>query len=308
MSDPIVVVRQPHHSTLFLLLREALVIGRECEGLQLADPRISRRHLLLEARAGSVRLADLGSTNGTQVDGRDLVGAVDLRPGQIVQLGACTLELLDAPSPPPASGITLASLDDGLRVTAIDLLASAAVTEPPSHQPDDAGTVTIVFCDIEGSTNQAVALGDVRWMEVLDVHNSIIRRQVTRFRGREVKAQGDGFMLSFPSARSAIDAMREAQRALALWAGSRPADAVRVRVGVHTGEVLVGDGGDLFGKHVVIAARVANAARGGEILVSSLVREIVESRGDVEFEPSRTVALKGIGDDVVVHPVRWSAG
>lgn len=82
MSDPIVVVRQPNHGTLFVLLREALVIGWECEGLQLTDPRISRRHLELEPLAGAVRLTELGSTNGTQVHGRDLVGPVDLRPAR----------------------------------------------------------------------------------------------------------------------------------------------------------------------------------------------------------------------------------
>lgn len=127
------------------------------------------------------------------------------------------------------------------------------------------GTVTIVFSDIENSTRRAVELGDVAWMEVLKVHNAIVRRQVARFRGTEVKSQGDGFMLTFSSARAALDAMIETQRALHTWARFQPADAVRVRVGVHTGEVIR-ERDDVFGKHVMLAARVANAARGGEIL------------------------------------------
>ena len=88
-------------------------------------------------------------------------------------------------------------------------------------------------------------------------------------------------MLSFSSARSAVQCMSEVQRALEAHARSNPADAIHIRVGLHTGEVILGDDGDLFGKHVVLAARIANEAKGGEILVSSLVREIVDARGDL---------------------------
>jgi class 3 adenylate cyclase len=66
------------------------------------------------------------------------------------------------------------------------------------------GTFTIVFSDIEDSTSRSAELGDGAWMEVLNVHNAIIRRQVARFRGTEVKAEGDGFMLVFASARAAV--------------------------------------------------------------------------------------------------------
>ena len=71
--------------------------------------------------------------------------------------------------------------------------------------------------------------------------------------------------------------------------------------------MIRGDDGDLCGKHVVIAARVANAAHGGEILVSSLVREIVEARGDLRFGDARTVELKGLGGSWTVHPIVWRA-
>ena len=99
--------------------------------------------------------------------------------------------------------------------------------------------------------------------------------------------------------------MVDVQRALYALARSRPADGLRVRVGVHTGEVIVGDDGDLFGRHVVIASRVADAARGGEILVSELVRELVEPGGDFTFGPPRLVPLKGLGAEHPLHPVVW---
>ena len=93
-----------------------------------------------------------------------------------------------------------------------------------------------MFCDLEDSTRRAVEFGDTRWTEVLEVHNTIVRRQLARHRGTELKAQGDGFMLSFPGARAAIDAVIGVQRALVAWVRSRPSDAGRVRVGVYTGE------------------------------------------------------------------------
>ena len=119
--------------------------------------------------------------------------------------------------------------------------------------------------------------------------------------GYEVKAQGDGFMLAFPSARSAILCSMEIMRALEVHGRSRPNDALRVRIGMHTGEAIEEDG-DLFGKPVVLAARIANQASGGEILVSSLVREIVESRGDLTFGASREVELKGLVGRHLLHP------
>jgi class 3 adenylate cyclase len=94
------------------------------------------------------------------------------------------------------------------------------------------------------------------------------------------------------------------QRALHTWARSQPTNAVRVRVGMHTGEVIR-QNDDLLGRHVHIAARVGNAARGGEILVSSLVREIVDARGDLRFGDARTVVLKGLTGEWTLHPVIW---
>ncbi|MEL7209044.1 MAG: adenylate/guanylate cyclase domain-containing protein, partial [Actinomycetota bacterium] len=168
----------------------------------------------------------------------------------------------------------------------------------------DGDTVTVVFSDIESSTEQALRLGDERWFEVLSGHNDLVRSQLRRFGGSEIKAQGDGFMLTFPSARRAVRFAMAVQTDLedGDLGGD---DGIRIRIGLHTGEAIVDDVGDLFGKHIIVAARVANEAQGGEILVSSVVREIVSSRGDIDFGPERSVALKGISDDYVVHPVTW---
>lgn len=307
MHVPNIVIRQPGRTALHLALHEPLEVGRDCDGLLIGDPEVSRRHVVLTPDGGDVTITDLGSTNGTAVDGERLRAPHTLRSGEIARFGDTTVELVGDRTSGPLANATVANLGAELRSTSIDLVAAAVADEQPAMAADDGGTVTIVFSDIENSTSRAVELGDVAWMEVLKMHNSIVRRQVARHRGTEVKSQGDGFMLAFPSARAALDAMVETQRALDVWARSQPTNAVRVRVGMHTGEVIRHDD-DLYGKHVMVAARVANAAKGSEILVSSLVREIVDARGDLSFGHPREVELKGLAGSWTVYPVLWRSG
>ena len=139
---------------------------------------------------------------------------------------------------------------------------------------------------------------------MLGAHNGIVRDRLSQFGGTEIKAQGDGFMLTFPSARRAVQFAVDVQQGLEAhdWDSD---EGVRVRIGMHTGEAIVDDDGDLFGRHIIVAARVANEAEGGEILVSPVVREIVAGREDITFDEPRKVKLKGITDDYEVHPVVW---
>jgi class 3 adenylate cyclase len=148
---------------------------------------------------------------------------------------------------------------------------------------------TIVFTDIVGSTQRAAAVGDDRWRDVLDNHDSIVRHQLVRFRGREVNTAGDGFVATFTSPSVAIacaEAIVDAVRAL----------GIEVRVGIHAGEVEV-RGADVAGMAVHIGARVAALAGPGEVLVSSTVREIVAGSRNT-FAARGEYELKGV-------PGRW---
>jgi adenylate cyclase len=299
-SNPIVKISEPGRTPLHLVLRQPVEVGRDCDGVLLADSELSRRHLRLTATAGRVTVQDLGSTNGSMLDGIPIVGPTGLRDGEVVTFGNCTLEVVEV------NGATAAvASEDPVRRTSIDLVADAAVASGliPRAVPDG-GTLTIVFSDIEQSTRRAVELGDEGWLKLLGFHNSLIRRHVERHGGYEVKSQGDGFMLAFSSARAALMCAIDVMRALDAHGRSRPTDALRIRIGMHTGEAILEDG-DLFGRPVVLAARIANQARGGEILVSSLVREIVESRGDLAFGDSRSVELKGLSGAHTLHAVDW---
>ena len=316
MDTPaVVVVRQPGREPLYLQVRTRLEMGRDCDGLLLADPQVSRRHAEVRVTDGRLFIADLGSTNGTFIDDAAIPGPVELVGGVIARLGATTVEQVFAPALRSGSvrATAIAGGETGpvvdLRRTSIDAVVDAATATDwaPAIEPADGGTVTIVFSDIESSTEFATSLGDRAWYELLEVHNRIFRDQLKRFGGYEVKSQGDGFMLTFPSARRAVRFAMATQRALDTDLRTASGRPVRVRMGMHTGEAIVDRSGDLFGRHVIVAARVANLAVGAEVLVSSLVREIVSASGDIGFGPPQQVRLKGIDGEHTVYPLDWRA-
>jgi adenylate cyclase len=153
------------------------------------------------------------------------------------------------------------------------------------------GTVTLVFTDIVDSTVLTARLGDRAWMETVRLHHDVIGETVSAHGGRVVEIEGDGSMLAFASARRAVSCAKEIQTAIhgAFGDASPP---IRVRVGVHTGDALQ-EADRFFGTTVNYAARVASHALGGEVLVSSLVHDLVADSG-IEFLESREVELKGL--------------
>jgi pimeloyl-ACP methyl ester carboxylesterase/class 3 adenylate cyclase len=154
----------------------------------------------------------------------------------------------------------------------------------PVAEPDRV-LATVLFTDVVGSTELAARLGDRRWRDLLDAHHAAVRRQLDRFRGREVKTVGDGFLATFDGPARAIrcaDAIRASVRTLGL----------EVRAGLHTGEVeLIGD--DVGGIAIHVGARVAALAGPGEVLVSSTVKDLVAGSG-LRFEDRGTHRLKGV--------------
>jgi len=144
---------------------------------------------------------------------------------------------------------------------------------------------TVVFTDIVGSTDRAAQLGDGRWRDLLDRHDQSVRTQIERFRGREVKTVGDGFVATFDSPRRAIEC------ALAIRENLKGFD-IGVRAGIHTGEIEV-RGDDVAGMAVHIGARVSALAGPGEVLVSSTVKDLVVG-SSVEFEERGEHDLKGV--------------
>ncbi len=144
---------------------------------------------------------------------------------------------------------------------------------------------TILFTDLVRSTERAVELGDRQWAALIEAHHATVRRELERFRGRELDVAGDGFFAAFDGPARAVrcaTAVRDALRRIGLG----------VRAGVHTGECEE-VGGKLAGLAVVVGARISAAAQEGEVLVSSTVRDLVAGSG-LEFEERGERELKGV--------------
>jgi class 3 adenylate cyclase len=158
--------------------------------------------------------------------------------------------------------------------------------------PPDAHRVlaTVLFTDIVASTDRAAEVGDRQWKAILDDHDALVRRQLERFRGREIKTTGDGFLATFDGPARAIHS------AAAIVDGARGL-GLDLRAGLHTGECEV-RGDDLGGIAVHIASRVATLAEPGEILVSGSIPPLVVG-SQIKFASKGIQALKGV-------PGKWT--
>ncbi|NHA00391.1 adenylate/guanylate cyclase domain-containing protein [Nocardioides sp. W3-2-3] len=154
------------------------------------------------------------------------------------------------------------------------------------------GTVTLFFSDIENSTPLNDRLGDSTWVKVLAAHDRVLRARIEKYRGQVVKTAGDGFMVAFRDAEAACRAALGIQRDLPRDPTLRRHGPIQVRIGIHTGQVVARDG-DYFGRNVAMAARVADLARGGEVLVSDAVREALDDDAAVVLEEHDTVESQG---------------
>ena len=187
----------------------------------------------------------------------------------------------------------------GLTSTVDELLAVLQNEQPPVAALGPGGLVTIMFTDIEGSTALMESLGEAKWLELLAWHDDAVKRQTGLFGGSVVKGQGDGFMLAFPASGSAAACAAAIQRTMSGgWAGV----PVPVRIGMHRGNAKA-EAGDFFGRTVVVAARIASAAGGGEILVSQDVQD--DLGGAFQLAEARSLSLKGVIESQTVFPLIW---
>src|SRR5262245_48573341 len=192
----------------------------------------------------------------------------------------------------------------GAREPSLTPGASRAQQETPVAE---GVTVTIMFTDLVGSTRLALRLGDRRWLPILIGHEELVQRHARAHEGSVLKSQGDGFMLAFPSARAGLRCAISMQQDLAARSEGPRAYGLQMRIGLHTGEALR-RGSDFHGRCVVLAARLAQHARSEEILVSSVVRDLVRGVDETEFDGGRELRLEGFPEAEWAFAVRWGAG
>ena len=160
----------------------------------------------------------------------------------------------------------------------------------------------VMFTDIVGSTEMTARLGDGAALELVRVHDGLVRRALETHGGREIKHTGDGMMAAFDEVADSVRAAGEIQRHLVAYNALAP-ETLRVRIGIHAGEP-VADHNDLFGATVQLANRLCSGAEGGSIVVSELVRSLCEEDA-ARFEPLGEWRLKGFAETTPVFRFEW---
>jgi pimeloyl-ACP methyl ester carboxylesterase/class 3 adenylate cyclase len=256
------------------------------------DEATRRRYARLERYSATPAMASAASRFALRVDAREVLGTISA-PTLVVHRS-------DDPVTPLEHGRYLAEHIRGARLAvfpgafhfsgigkdedALDEIEQFLTGTRAAHEIDRV-LKTVLFTDIAGSTERAVQLGDRRWQELLEAHDSTVRRELVRFRGQEVKSTGDGFLACFDGPARAIRCARSIREEVT-------AIGLEVRAGLHTGECIE-RGEDLAGVAVHIGARVASLAGPGEVLVTSTVRDLVAG-SDIEFADRGPHALKGV--------------
>jgi class 3 adenylate cyclase len=189
-------------------------------------------------------------------------------------------------------------------MSAIDVIASALepVTPTLSRMSSPDGAVTLMLSDIADAPAVAGQLGPERWEQIVSDHHMLVERLLAGHSGQVLKFEGDGFLASFNSAHAGLHAAVDLQRTFT----SGPADgpSLAIRVGLHSGFVM-GNPEQFMGRNVVLAARIAGQAKGGEILVSSSARDYTSSDPSFRFEEHGEYHFKGLLGEHVVYSVLW---
>lgn len=183
---------------------------------------------------------------------------------------------------------------------------AGAVMLPDASASDDRdpGIRTILFTDIVESTVMTQQMGDEAAMELVELHDSVVRDALKDLGGREVKHLGDGIMASFVSAASAVKCAARVQNEIAGRVREKSNRRIRVRVGIAAGEPVERHN-DLFGITVQLASRLCSHAEADQILVSNVVAELCAGK-TLPFQDLGEVSLKGFENPVRAHAVTWT--
>lgn len=194
-------------------------------------------------------------------------------------------------------------MERSTQLTSIDVIASALDPVLPTvgrmSSPD--GAVTLMLSDIADAAPAAEQLGAERWERLLRDHHLFVERLLAHHDGQIVKFENDGFLASFNGAHAGLHAAVELQR---MFSGAADGSILSLRAGLHSGFVMANPD-QLLGRNVVLAARIAALAKGGEILVSSSLKQYTESDPSFVFESHGEHHFKGLHGEHEVFAVHW---
>lgn len=173
--------------------------------------------------------------------------------------------------------------------------------------PQQGESLTVLFTDIEDSTNLTERLGDLQWEQIIDEHNEIVREELHRHAGFEVKLTGDGFLIAFADGMSALRCAARVQDQVTQVAALRGASwPVSLRMGVHRGDVILRPGGDILGRTVNMAARIMAKGRGGTIVASqALYDDVSRQVGADLWDGLGARRIRGLERRERLYLLRW---
>lgn len=284
-----ITVRMHDGTSLKRALKDgaSIVVGRSSRASDMAietDPAISSKHLRISSEGGQLFIEDLGSTNGTFIERGNSETLEQLQPGERIPLQ-------------PGQAVSIGESD--LKVEP-EFSFDRTLTGTPAYQPVFRASL---YTDIVGSTAKNRELGDLRSFNLEDWMKKEFRARFKRFGGRVQKDTGDGFEVVFDSVHNALSCAASCQRELRRRNEANPGGVqLDVRMGVNGGEALR-RGKGVFGRPLIIAARVMAQADGGQILVPEHVLGVVA--GSLwRFSPVGERDLKGVGR-VPLYEVDW---
>ncbi len=251
---------------------KAITIGRAPDSdIAIMNAQISRHHATIWQAGGHWWVEDQRTKNGTLLNGRSLAEPAELSEGDEIAL--------------PGFALTFHIADETMTI--------AFDAERGAGRP--AATKTFLFADLRDYTSFVERHGDSAAGALVATYRRLVRAEIARSEGVEVKTEGDSFFVVFDSARRAVDCAVGIVRAAERHADRNPEQPVRVGVGVHAGEPLVQEN-DYVGSAVNLAARLAQNARSGEVLVTDVVRGLLRTSGLPAMEAREGLVLKGIDD------------
>jgi class 3 adenylate cyclase len=192
------------------------------------------------------------------------------------------------------------------QATSIDVIGSAleSVTPAVSRMSSPDGSLTLMLSDIADADALAAQLGPERWAQLIGDHHLLVERLVAHHDGRVIRFEQDGFLASFNSAHGGLHAALDLQRTFTSDDGAVDRGGLALRIGLHSGFVI-GTSHEPLGRNVVLATRIAAYARGGEILVSSTLKQYTETDPTVRFEPRGEHHFKGLHGEHEIYSVVW---
>lgn len=198
-------------------------------------------------------------------------------------------------------------MEPSVHLTSIDVIASALepLTPAVSRLSSPDGALTLMLSDVADADSVAARLGPERWERLLADHHLLVERLLAAHDGQVVKFEHDGFLASFNSAHGGLHAAVELQRTFAGGEGDDEAQAIALRIGLHSGYVIGANTDEILGRNVVLAARIATSAGAGEILVSSTLKAYTETDPGFQFEPRGEQHFKGLLGEHAVYHVPW---